>query len=64
MAGALVCHFAGIGILYVLQASVSLVSPPAGCREHGSETLEGFDFGSYVQKRTESAKQENITTDP
>ena len=64
MASALVCHFAGIGVPYVLQASVNLVSSPAGCRVHDSETLEGFDFGSYLQNRTEPAKQENTTTDP
>ena len=60
---ALVCHFAGIGVLYVLQASVNLVGSPAGCRVHGSETLEGFNFGSYLQKTTEPAKQENIASD-
>ena len=61
--GALVCHFAGIGVLYILQASVNLVGSPAGCRVHDSQTLEGFNFGSYLQKRTEPAKQENITLD-
>lgn len=61
--GALVCHFAGIGVLYVLQASVNLVGSPAGCRVHESQTLEGFNFGSYLHKRTEPAKQENITSD-
>ena len=61
--GALVCHFVGIGVLYVLQASVNLVGSPASCRVHDSETLEGFNFGSYLQKRTEPAKRENITSD-
>lgn len=64
MVDALVCHIAGIGVLYVLQASVNLVGLPAGCRVHDSETLEGFDFGSYLQKTTEPAKQENSTTNP
>jgi len=64
VADALVCHFAGIGVLYVLQASVNLVGPPAGCRVLDSETLEGFDFGSYLQKTTEPAKQENSNTNP
>lgn len=64
MVSGLVCHFAGISVLYVLQASVNLIGPPAGCRVHGSETLEGFDFGSYLLKRTEPNKQEKTTTDP
>ena len=62
----LVCHFAGIVALYLLQASVNLIGSPLGCRVHGSETLEGFDMGSYIEKpvRIEPNKQEDTTTDP
>ena len=68
MASALVSHIAGITVLYLLQASVNLIGSPAGCRVHGSEKLEGFDLGSYLEKRTEPNnslnKQENAIANP
>ena len=64
MPSALISHFTGIVALYLLQASVNLIGSPAGCRVHGSERLEGFDMGSYTDKRTEPNKQENTTAEP
>jgi len=46
----LVGHFGGVAILCLLQTSIILVCAPAGCRVHGSEWLEGFNLGSFLEK--------------
>ena len=48
LASALVSHFGGIVVLYLLQTSLILVCSPAGCRFHGSEMLEGFNLGGFL----------------
>ena len=50
-ASALVGHFAGIIVLYLLQGGLNLVSPPATCAN--SEILEGFDLGNYLKRGSE-----------
>lgn len=52
-ASALVGHFAGIIVLYLLQGGLNLVSPPATCRIPNSEILEGFDLGNYLKRGSE-----------
>ena len=48
-ASALVGHFGGIIILYLLQGGLNLVSPPATCRIPNNEILEGLDLGYYLK---------------
>ena len=50
LASALVSHFGGIVVLYLLQTSLILVCSPAGCRFHGSEMLEGFNLGGFLDE--------------
>ena len=50
---ALVGHFAGIIVLYLLQGGLNLVSPPATCRIPNSEILEGLDLGNYFKRGSE-----------
>lgn len=49
-ASALVGHFGGIIVLYLLQGGLNLVSPPATCRIPNSEILEGFDLGYFLKR--------------
>ena len=56
-ASALVGHFAGIAVLYLLQASLNLIGPPATCRILDDEKLEGLDLGNYLKTRPQ---EENI----
>jgi len=52
-ASALVCHFVGISLLYLLQGTVNLIGFPAGCRIHHDKMLEGLDMGSYLKREKE-----------
>lgn len=52
-ASALVGHFAGIIVLYLLQGCLNLVSPPATCRIPNNEILEGLDLGYYLKRKSE-----------
>lgn len=52
-ASALVGHFAGIAVLYLLQGGLNLVSPPATCRIPNNEILEGLDLGYYLKRKSE-----------
>ncbi|XP_020606174.1 uncharacterized protein LOC110044940 [Orbicella faveolata] len=53
IASALVGHFAGIVVLYLLQGGLNLVSPPATCRIPNKEILEGLDLGNYLKRGSE-----------
>ncbi len=53
-ASALVGHFAGIVVLYLLQASLNLISPPVTCRIPNNEMLEGLDLGNYLRRESEN----------
>ena len=53
-ASALVSHFAGIIVLYLLQGGLNLVSPPATCRIPNNEILEGLDLGYYLKSGSEN----------
>ena len=43
----------GIVSLYLLQGALNLICPPAVCRIHPPDKLEGFDMGSYLTREPE-----------